>query len=131
MEMPRKGTMERLEARIYDMEDESSSLKSQIMALKEENQELRKKMEETLEVDGIYIDDAYRLGTNIEGQHGAVKVCFARLSERDEVLKHKRVLRNKNIPVIISPDYNKADAEKPYGPCKTQSIGDQHTPTLP
>ncbi|CAG7732415.1 unnamed protein product, partial [Allacma fusca] len=39
------GRMEELEARIDDMEEESSSLKSQIRALQEENQELRKKVE--------------------------------------------------------------------------------------
>ncbi|CAG7716880.1 unnamed protein product [Allacma fusca] len=45
MEKTFTGRMEELEARIDDMEEESSSLKSQIMALQEENQELRKKVE--------------------------------------------------------------------------------------
>ncbi|CAG7716220.1 unnamed protein product [Allacma fusca] len=62
-----------------------------------------------LEIDDVFIDAAYRVG---RGKTRPVKVRVIRMSEKDAILKNKRKLKSKNIPIFIIPDLTPEDAAK-------------------
>ncbi|CAG7822244.1 unnamed protein product [Allacma fusca] len=65
-----------------------------------------------MEMTGIYIENAYRLKTGKVGKPRGVKVTFSKKSECDAVMNKRMLLKTKKIPVYLSPDLNKVEAEK-------------------
>ncbi|CAG7725161.1 unnamed protein product [Allacma fusca] len=66
-----------------------------------------------LEIDDVFIEDAYRIKRATGSKFPrAVKVTFARISERETVLKNRKLFKNKRIPIYINPDLSKEDSVK-------------------
>ncbi|CAG7828191.1 unnamed protein product [Allacma fusca] len=111
-----RGKLEELDARVDDLE-ENAQLKSEVECYKTDNDVLRQQVE----VVEDCLDKMYRKNNLIffglkesskDDKPRAIKVIFARLSERNAVLANRKHLKNKNISIFISPDLSREDTEK-------------------